>query len=60
MEAAAGQGETISYTGGRDSSDFMGSYMQLLTMQVTLMTQVSDLCIKYSNNSANIEDNISF
>lgn len=38
MEAAAGQGETISYTGGRDSSDFMGSYMQLLTMQVTLMT----------------------
>lgn len=27
MEAAAGQGETISYVGGKDSSDFKGRYM---------------------------------
>ena len=27
MEAAAGQGETVSYVGGKDSSDFQGRYM---------------------------------
>lgn len=58
-EAAAGRGETISCVGGKDSSDFTGRYMWLLRRRVTLMTQVSDLCIKYSNNSANIADAIS-